>query len=106
MRWLRNKENGQTELGLQVLTREFVPVEIGFRTSEMRNTTPALVVNGVEGQSSKAAILAPVGTYTSRRFLLVRERPALYVGQGRVLSVELQTSSVELFNYELDRFPI
>lgn len=106
VRWLRNKENGQTELGLQVLTREFVPVEIGFRTSEMRNTTPALVVNGVEGQSSKAAILAPVGTYTSRRFLLVRERPALYVGQGRVLSVELQTSSVELFNYELDRFPI
>ena len=105
VRWLRNKENGQTELGLQILTREFVPVEIGFRTSELRTTTPALVVNGFDGQG-RAAILAPVGTYTSRRFLLVRERPALYVGQGRVLSVELQTSSVELFNYELDRFPI
>ena len=53
-----------------------------------------------------AAFLAPAGTYTSRRFIFLREGAQLYVAQGRALGLDMQTTSVELFQYEIDPYPI
>jgi cyclic-di-GMP-binding protein len=52
------------------------------------------------------AMLAPAGTYASRRFVFVRETDHVYVAQARALGLDMQTASVELFQYEIDPYPI
>lgn len=106
VRWIRNNEAEQVELGLQVVGSTCMPVSIGFRGGELRTTTPALLLPPLPSVRNNVAILAPAGTYTSRRFVLVREGPQVYIAQGRVLGLDLQTASVELFQYEIDPFPI
>lgn len=106
VRWVRNHDEDQIELGLQLVGASCVPVSIAFRGSELRVTTPALMLPPQPGTRGNSAILAPAGTYTSRRFVLVREGGQLYIAQGRVLSLDMQTASVELFQYEVDPFPI
>lgn len=106
VRWIRSNETQQVELGLQVLGATCTPVSIGFRGGELRSTTPALLLPPLPGVRNNVAILAPAGTYTSRRFVFMREGPQVYVAQGRVLGLDLQTASVELFQYEIDPFPI
>ena len=69
-------------------------------------TLTALLLPPLAGMRRHHAILAPAGTYTSRRFVLVREGRHLYVAQGRVLSMEVQTASVELFQYEIDPYAL
>lgn len=106
VRWIRSNEAEQVELGLQVVGSTCMPVSIGFRGGELRTTTPALLMPPLPGVRNNVAILAPAGTYTSRRFVLVRDGPQVYIAQGRVLGLDLQTASVELFQYEIDPFPI
>ena len=72
-------------------------VETGLM-AEFLPEVPALRVNPV--------ILAPAGTYTSRRFVFVREGPSLYVAQGRALGLDLQTANVEMFQYETDPYAL
>ncbi len=106
VRWVRLNESGRLELGLQTLGSGCAPISIAFRGAEPRVTTPALLLSSLPGVRNNAAILAPAGTYSSRRFVLIREGAQLYVAQGRVLSLDMQTASVELFQYEVDPFPI
>lgn len=106
VRWIRSNEAEQIELGLQVVGSTCTPVSIGFRGGELRSTTSALLLPPLPGVRNNVAILAPAGTYTSRRFVLVREGQHVYIAQGRVLGLDLQTASVELFQYEIDPFPI
>lgn len=106
VRWIRSHENNQVELGLQVLSTASAAVSIGFRGSDLQTTTPALLLPPLPGTRANSAILAPAGTYTSRRFVMVREGTGLYVAQCRVLGLDIQTASVELFQYEIDPFPI
>lgn len=106
VRWIRSNDAEQVELGLQVIGSTCTPVSIGFRGGELRSTTPALLLPPLPGVRNNVAILAPAGTYTSRRFVLVREGQHVYIAQGRVLGLDLQTASVELFQYEIDPFPI
>jgi hypothetical protein len=51
-------------------------------------------------------MLAVAGTYASRRFVFVRELQTVYVAQARALGLDMQTPSVELFQYEIDPYPI
>jgi hypothetical protein len=37
---------------------------------------------------------------------MVREGGHIYVAQGRVLSLDMQTANIELFQYEIDPYPI
>lgn len=106
VRWIRSHENSQVELGLQVLSTSTSAVSIGFRGSDLQTTTPALLLPPLPGTRANSAILAPAGTYTSRRFVMVREGAGLYVAQCRVLGLDMQTASIELFQYEIDPFPI
>lgn len=106
VRWIRSHENNQVELGLQVLSTSSSAVSIGFRGSDLQTTTPALMLPPLPGTRANSAIIAPAGTYTSRRFVMVREGPGVYVAQCRVLGLDMQTASIELFQYEIDPFPI
>ena len=72
----------------------------------MQSTTHALILPPLPALRRNQAILAPAGTYASRRFVLVHEGEHLYVAQARVLSLDMQTANVELFQYEIDPYPI
>ncbi len=106
VRWVRSDNPDQFELGLQIMSQSYTSVQIGFRGSEMRTTVPALSLPVLEAVRRHSAILAPAGTYVSRRFVLVRESEHLYVAQGRALGLDMQTANVELFQYETDPYPI
>ncbi len=106
VRWIRAERPDQAEVGLQVIAHACTPVAIAFRGGEARATTPALVLPPMAGVRSNPAILVAAGTYSSRRFMLVHEGEHLYVAQARVLSLDMQTASVELFQYEIDAYPI
>lgn len=106
VRWIRSDNPEQVELGLQLLAQTCTPVSIGFRGGDSRVTTPALILPPVPALRRNQAILAPAGTYASRRFVLVHEGEHLYVAQARVVSLDLQTANVELFQYEIDPYPI
>lgn len=106
VRWIRADTPEQVELGLQLIAIDCHPISIGFRGTQGGAVVPALILPPMAEMRSNQAILAPAGTYTSRRFVLVRERPHLYVAQGRVLSLDMQTANLELFQYEIDPYPI
>jgi len=107
VRWIRSDSPDQAELGLQVISQACTAVSIGFRgDDEVHATSPALILPPVTGLRGNPAILAPAGSYSSRRFMLVHEGVRLYVAQARVVSLDMQTASVELFQYEIDPYPI
>jgi cyclic-di-GMP-binding protein len=106
VRWIRSDHPDEVELGLQVIAESCIAISIAFRGGELRSTSPALILPPAGPMRRNPAILAAAGTYNSRRFILVREGAPLYVAQGRVLSLDMQTANVELFQYEIDPYPI
>ena len=106
VRWVRSDNPDQVELGLQVLALSYSAVQVAFRGTPLRGVAPALALPVMEPVRRHAAFLAPAGTYTSRRFIFLREGTQLYVAQGRALGLDMQTTSVELFQYEIDPYPI
>lgn len=106
VRWVRSERPGVVGLGLQTVAQGCSPVSVGFSGDALPRTAPALCLPPLAGLRRHHAILAPAGTYTSRRFVLVREGEQLYVAQCRVLSLEAQTASVELFQYENDPYAL
>ena len=71
------------------------------------SNSPALALPVMEPLRRHPAMLAVVaGTYASRRFVFVRELQTVYVAQARALGLDMQTPSVELFQYEIDPHPI
>ena len=107
VRWVRSDSPEQVEIGLQVVSAAATPVRIGFRGSKAPGEMlPALVLPPLAGVRRHQAILAPAGAYRSRRFLLVHESERLYVAQGRLLSLDMQTASIELFQFEYDPYPL
>ncbi len=107
VRWIRSETPEQIELGLQVIANTAKPVSVGFRSAEQtRPMRPALVLPPIAALGRQQAILAPAGTYSARRFMLVSDTQRLYIAQGRLLSLDMQTPSVELFQYEIDPYPL
>lgn len=109
VRWLRSEGNGGIEMGLQIVSRGAVPVQVGFRNSSIdRNMSlvDALVLPVLPALRQHQAVLAPSGTYTARRFALVSDIDRLYIAQGRLLSLDMQTANVELFQFEIDPYPL
>ena len=107
VRWIRTETPEQIELGLQVIGNAAKPVSVGFRNAEqLRPMRHALVLPPVAALGRQQAILAPAGTYTSRRFALVSDLDRLYIAQGRLLSLDMQTANIELFQFEIDPYPI
>ncbi len=106
VRWIRNDNPDKVELGLQLVAQSCTAVQIGFRGSNTNIPRPALALPPLAPTRRNRAIIAPSGSYVSRRFALLYEGPKLYVAQCRVLGLEMQTSLIELFQYEVDPYPI
>jgi hypothetical protein len=108
VRWLRSPVSEQIEMGLQIVSNGAVPVQVGFRMSTDRSVSmvDALVLPVLPALRQHQAVLAPSGTYTSRRFSLVSDIDRLYIAQGRLLSLDMQTANVELFQFEIDPYPL
>ncbi|MDT3669676.1 MAG: hypothetical protein ROZ37_05000 [Aromatoleum sp.] len=105
VRWIRSDQPDRAELGLQLIAQSCTPVTVGFRGGDVRMTVPALILPPKAALRPNQAILAPAGTYTSRAFSLVHDGERVYVAQARVLSLDMQTANVELFQYEIDPYP-
>lgn len=106
VRWVRSDLPGQVEVGLQIIGQSFHPVMVGFRGRAVQQLSRALALPIMEPLRRHPAMLAVAGTYASRRFVFVRETQTVYVAQARALGLDLQTPSVELFQYEIDPYPI
>lgn len=107
VRWLRSDTAEQVEIGLQMVSKNAIPVRVGFRGGDNRTTLRnALVLPVLPALRQHQAVLAPAGTYASRRFTLVSDIDRVYVAQCRLLTLDIQTSSLELFQFEIDPYPI
>ena len=106
VRWVRSEMPGQIELGLQLIGVSFQSVKVGFRGRVAQQLAPALALPVMEPVRRHPAMLAPAGTYASRRFVFVRDGTGVYVAQARALGLDMQTPGVELFQYEIDPYPI
>lgn len=105
VRWIRSDAAEHVEIGLQMVSRGAIPVQVGFRGSE-EGMACALVLPVLPALRQHQAVMAPAGTYVSRRFSLVSDIDRLYIAQCRLLTLDLQTSNVELFQFEIDPYPI
>ncbi|MCB1886934.1 MAG: hypothetical protein KDH20_04980 [Rhodocyclaceae bacterium] len=107
VRWIRSEQPEQVELGLQLVAQAAIPVRVAFRNGpSSKKPAHALVLPPLEAVRRHQAVLAPAGTYAARRFMLVHEGERLYVAQGRLLSLDMQTEAIELFQFEVDPYPI
>lgn len=106
VRWVRSEMPGQIELGLQLVGVSFQSVRVGFRGRAAQQMAPALALPVMEPVRRHPAMLTPAGTYASRRFVFVRDGSGVYVAQARALGLDMQTPAVELFQYEIDPYPI
>jgi len=107
VRWIRSDSAEHVEIGLQMVSRGAIPVQVGFRSSESASSMScALVLPVLPALRQHQAIMAPAGTYISRRFSLVSDIDRIYIAQCRLLTLDLQTSNIELFQFEIDPYPI
>lgn len=106
VRWVRAPAPGRIEVGVQLLAPYYHAVRLAFRGASLRGVVPALVLPAMEPLRRQRALLAPAGSCSSRRFVLMRDGSRLYLAQARVLGIDLQTASFELFRYEIDPNPI
>lgn len=105
VRWIRHDSPERVELGLQVIASGWSAVSVGFDHGKTPVMVPALRLAPVPPLRRHAALVAAAGTCTSRAFSLVQESDHLYVAQARVLGLDMQTASVEIFQYEIDLYP-
>lgn len=107
VRWLRSDVAEQVEIGLQMVSKNAIPVRVAFRGTDNRTLLRnALVLPVLPALRQHQAILAPAGTYASRRFTLISDVDRVYVAQCRLLTLDIQTSGLELFQFEIDPYPI
>jgi cyclic-di-GMP-binding protein len=106
VRWIRNDTAENIEIGLQMVSSGAIPVRVGFRGGPPnQGMVYGLVLPVSPALRQHQAIMAPAGTYVSRRFTLVSDVEHLYVAQCRLLTLDLQTSNIELFQFEIDPYP-
>jgi hypothetical protein len=102
VRWVRTDSPQQIELGLQVLGQGYTPVSICFHGNEA--LVPALMMRAASAGKHRTMV-TEAGTYVSNNFVLVHEaNHNIYVAQGSALGLDLQTATIELFQYEVDLY--
>jgi hypothetical protein len=103
VRWVRTDTPQQVELGLQALGRGFTPVLICFRGNDV--LTPALMMQQGKGVHEHRALVAEAGTYVSNQFVMVHEAAGnLYLAQGSAFGLDMQTATIEIFQFEIDPY--
>ena len=102
-RWVRTDSPQQIELGLQVLGRSFTPVLICFRGNDA--LVPALMMQRNAGSRGYRALVTEAGNYVSNQFVMVHEAGGnVYLAQGEAFGLDMQTATIELFQFEIDPY--
>jgi len=104
VRWVRTDTPQQIELGLQMLGRGFTPVLICFRGNDV--LVPALMMQRERaGTHGHRTIVTEAGSYVSNQFVMVHEAAGnLYLAQGTAFGLDMQTATVEIFQFEVDPY--
>lgn len=106
VRRMKSEGPEHLELGLELLAPDAHSVRILFRNGDSeQQPTSGLLLPALPALREKPAILTPSGAYNARRFFIVSGADKTHVMQGRLLSMEMQTGSVELFQFEEDPYP-
>ncbi len=106
VRWMKSENPEHIELGLELVAPAASSVQIMFRNGDPdQQPTPGLLLPAIPALREHPAILAPSGAYNARRFFIVSGEEKTHVMQGRLLSVDLQTGTVEMFQFEPDPYP-
>lgn len=106
VRRMKSEGPDHLELGLELLAPDAHSVRILFRNGDAeQQPTAGLLLPALPALREKPAILAPSGAYNARRFFIVSGADKTHVMQGRLLSMEMQTGQVELFQFEEDPYP-
>jgi hypothetical protein len=107
VRWMKSENPEHIELGLELLAPGARSVQLMFRNGDPeQRPTPGLLLPAIPALREHEALLAPSGSYSSRRFFIVSGDEKTQVTQGRLLSLDLQTGSIELFQFEPDPYPL
>jgi len=107
VRWMKSDNPEHVELGLEVLASAAQTVRLVFRNGDQSQLpTAGLLLPPIPALREHAAVLAPSGSYSARRFFIVSGDDTTQVTQGRLLSLEMQTGSIELFQFEPDPYPL
>ena len=107
VRWMKSENPEHIELGLELVAPAARSVQLLFRNGDTgQSPTPGLLLPALPALRDHPALLAPSGSYSARRFFIVSGDERTSVTQGRLLSLDLQTGAVELFQFEPDPYPI
>ena len=106
VRWMSSENPEHIELGLQIVAQGAQPIRVAFRGVKNPELQRALMLEPMAALRPHKAILTVAGTCRSRRFLIVAGTNKTYVAQGNMLSLDMQTGYVELFQFEHDPYPI
>ncbi len=106
VRWMKSENPEHIELGLELVAPAARSVRIMFRNNDpSQQPTPGLLLPAIPALRDNPAILAPSGANSARRFFIVSGEEKTHVMQGRLLSLDMQTGAVELFQFEPDPYP-
>ncbi len=107
VRWMKNDNPEHVELGLEILAPAAQSVRLVFRNGDQSQLpTAGLLLPPIPALREHAAVLAPSGSYSAKRFFIVSGDDTTQVTQGRLLSLDMQTGSLELFQFEPDPYPL
>lgn len=107
VRWMKSENPEHIELGLELVAPAARAVQIMFRNGDPAQLpTPGLLLAAIPALREHPALLVPSGTISARRFFIVSGEDRTHVMQGRMLSLDQQTSEIELFQFEPDPYPM
>ena len=107
VRWMKSENPEHIELGLELVAPAARSVQLMFRNGDPAQLpTPGLLLPAIPALREHPALLAPSGACSARRFFIVSGEDKTHVMQGRLLSLDLQTGAVELFQFESDPYPM
>jgi hypothetical protein len=107
VRWMKSENPEHIELGLELVAPAARSVQLMFRNGDPEQLpTPGLLLPAIPALRDHPALLAPTGAYSARRFFIVSGEDKTHIMQGRLLSLDLQTGAVELFQFESDPYPM
>jgi hypothetical protein len=107
VRWMKSENPEHIEVGLELVAPAARSVQIMYRNGDpAQQPTPGLLLPAIPALRENPAILAPTGSNSARRFFIVSGEEKTHVMQGRLLSLDLQTGAVELYQFEPDPYPM
>ena len=96
------------EIGLQVLASSARQVRLAFRHSAnaAKALHTALLLPALPTLRTHDAIVVAAGVAGSQRFVIVADGGNTHVTQGRIISHDLHTACIEMFQFQDDPYPL